>query len=62
MNDPLALIAHAGIAKTVCEVDGLDGVQAQTQESGKISTCAVGCHALTRIVIMPHTLAFYAAC
>ena len=36
MNDPLALIAHAGIAKTVCEVDGLDGVQAQTQESGKI--------------------------
>ncbi|HIX57221.1 MAG TPA: hypothetical protein H9850_07100 [Candidatus Anaerobiospirillum pullistercoris] len=28
----------------------------------KDPTCAVGCHALTRIVIMPHTLAFYAAC
>ena len=29
MNDQLALIAHAGIAKTASEVDGLNAVSAQ---------------------------------
>ena len=30
--------------------------------TGIFSICAVGCHALTHIVIMPHTLAFYEVC
>ena len=36
MNDSPTLIFHTGIAKTSSELDGLDAVQAQTQESGEI--------------------------
>ena len=36
MNDLPTLIFHTGIAKTSSELEGLDAVQAQTQESGEV--------------------------
>ena len=36
VNDSPTLIFHTGIAKTSSELEGLDAVQAQTQESGEI--------------------------